>query len=233
VLVARSYGGYPVTGAADGAAGRIGQLIYLDASIGRNGTAMCGTLPPEVVAQKLALATELRGGQVLGGLGVERYGLTDPADAAWVARRVTPQPAGTYTEPLRLEHPAGNGKPCSYIRCTRPRLPSLEESYRQARELGMTCYELQAGHDAMVSAPAELSDLLLRIVPGVPRPRPAGRRRAERRRRVRADDQPAGLAGPLPAPASPGRHQASCSVSAALAAPASPVTSSSCRTSST
>jgi pimeloyl-ACP methyl ester carboxylesterase len=164
VVVAHSYAGYPVTGAADRDASRIGHLIYLDASIGRDGTAIFDNLPPEVVQEKLASAADLNGGKVMAPLDVVGfYGVTDPADAEWVGRRVTPQPAGTYTTPLSLSHPVGNGLPCTFIRCTDPALSSIEESYAYAREAGMPLHELKTGHDAMVTAPGELAALLIEI----------------------------------------------------------------------
>jgi pimeloyl-ACP methyl ester carboxylesterase len=164
VLVAHSYGGYPVTGAVDRIPERVGQIIYLDALIGRSGTALFDLAPPETTAEKIATAHEVGGGMVLAGLDVERYGITDPGDRGWVTERITPQPLSTYTTRLRLEHPVGNGKPCSFIRCTQPRLASVEESHQFAGQVGLSLVEITAGHDAMVTAPAELSDLLLMIV---------------------------------------------------------------------
>ncbi len=175
VLVAHSYGGYPATGAVDRVPGRVGQVIYLDALIGRDGVALFDRAPPETTAEKIATASEVGGGVVLAGLDVARYGVTDPADRAWVTARITPQPLNTYTTPLKLKHPVGNGRPCSFIRCTRPPLASVEESHKFARQTGMALFEIGAGHDAMITAPAELSALLLKVAAELARDRASSR----------------------------------------------------------
>jgi hypothetical protein len=82
-----------------------------------------------------------------------------------VRRRLTPHPVGTYESPLRLRNPVvGNGRPCTYIACTallhRPLEGAREWVERQG---GWGWQEIATGHDAMVTAPAELSRMLLAI----------------------------------------------------------------------
>ncbi|GAA0999940.1 hypothetical protein GCM10009555_101820 [Acrocarpospora macrocephala] len=74
--------------------------------------------------------------------------------------RPTPHPWLTYTEPLRL---TGKGDQVlgAFIECTdwmRVFTPHAE----RAAARGWPVYELATGHEAMVTAPAELAELLLR-----------------------------------------------------------------------
>jgi pimeloyl-ACP methyl ester carboxylesterase len=163
VMVAHSYGGVPATGVVDRMTKRIERLVYLDASVGRDGHSAFDDVPRETVSMKLSLAVEVNGGKALAAAPAEWYGISDAADVAWVNRRVTPQPIGTYTSPLRLMNRPGNGLKCSFIRCIDPALPTLDPQQAYARELGMQMLEIRAGHDAMITAPLELAEMLLRL----------------------------------------------------------------------
>ena len=79
-------------------------------------------------------------------------------------RRLTPHPARSYETPLVLAHPLGNGLLCTYIQCRAPVFASIESSRRLARrQSGWRWAEIATGHDAMVTAPDELSRLLMQI----------------------------------------------------------------------
>jgi hypothetical protein len=82
----------------------------------------------------------------------------------WVRRRLTPHPIGTYESPLRLDNPVGNGRPCTYVMCTNPVYGPLERSRLWAKEQkDWNWQEIATGHDAMVTAPAELARVLATI----------------------------------------------------------------------
>jgi hypothetical protein len=81
-----------------------------------------------------------------------------------VRRRRTPHPVGTYESPLRLSNPVGNGRPRTYIQCTDPVYAPLEPvRQRLKRRRGWQWQEIATGHDAMVTAPAELAQMLANI----------------------------------------------------------------------
>jgi pimeloyl-ACP methyl ester carboxylesterase len=101
VLLGFSYGGFVVTGALEYIAERVRHLVYLDAFVPGDGDAVAGP-----------------GGR--GGGGPRRAVIAlgqdwlvppqprefdDPAEAEWAAARRTPQPAGCFTEPVRLARP--------------------------------------------------------------------------------------------------------------------------------
>lgn len=160
VLVGHSFGGAPISGAADQIRERIARLIYLDAAILEDGETWFGLLPPDLVGERTKLAQEFSGGVSLPPAPPESFGVTDPDDAAWLARRLTPHPLATQATPLRLNHRCGNGLPAYYITCTepayRPALPMRE----RAEERGWPISSLATGHDAMVTDPLATADLL-------------------------------------------------------------------------
>ena len=91
-----------------------------------------------------------------------KFGVTDPAQADWLRRRLTPHPLRAYSEPLQLRHPLGNGLRKTYIAVTNPWYPPLAAvRERVRRDGGWEWRELASGHDAMVMAPAALADLLV------------------------------------------------------------------------
>jgi pimeloyl-ACP methyl ester carboxylesterase len=91
ILVGHSYGGMVITGVAGLAPDRVGKLVYLDAANPRNGESLV-----DVAGPVLALARQA--GRVVDGVELVQlpspeagtfYGVTDPADLAWMAARLT------------------------------------------------------------------------------------------------------------------------------------------------
>ena len=163
VLVGHSFGGFAISGAADRAPDRIRQLVYLDSSVPRDGLTPLDLSLPDVAAERRRLAA------VTGGLSLpppepSAFGVPDGPDADWLRRRMTPHPYGAYTSVLRLSAPAGNGLPRTYIACTEPEYaPSAGHRSWVRAQPGWAWRDLAAGHDAMVTHPAPLVDLLLEL----------------------------------------------------------------------
>ena len=165
VLVGHSFGGTVAAGVADRMPERLRHLVVLDALLCESGQSPFDTLAPEVAAARRRLVREQGSGVALPPPSLATLGIPeDHPLAAWVLRRLTPHPARSYESPLVLAHPLGNGLPCSYIQCTAPVFASLEGSRRLARrQSGWRYSEIATGHDAMVTAPDELSRLLMEI----------------------------------------------------------------------
>jgi pimeloyl-ACP methyl ester carboxylesterase len=163
VLVGHSYGGLVISGVADRVGARLSHLAFLDAVIVSNGEAWNATHSPDRVAAwaKLAAAS---GGVSLPPIDAGAFGIGNAADRAWVNRQLTPHPYRTYIEPLRLTHPLGNGVRKTHIACRGP--GALSTAARRVRidaTSGWQIRALNAAHDAMITAPAALADLLLSI----------------------------------------------------------------------
>jgi pimeloyl-ACP methyl ester carboxylesterase len=124
VLLGHSYAGLVVTGAADRVPERISQVVYLDTGPIPDGAVLIETFPPEArkrieeQAQEWGESwkspmpswDELANMASLEGLDDDHLRL--------LRSRATPQPFGTYTQPLRLENPAREGLPKLGIVCS-------------------------------------------------------------------------------------------------------------------
>ena len=169
ILVGHSFGGIVLTMAADRMPERIRHLVYLDGAVLGRGESVFGALPAELVLARREAAGAYSGGLSLPPPPPAFFGIPDGSLAEWVARRMTPHPIATYEERLALHNPViGNGLPCTYIACTDP-LYAPTEAMRQrvkgfiADGLSWSWREIATGHDAMVTAPEALAELLLAI----------------------------------------------------------------------
>ncbi|MBT5434203.1 MAG: alpha/beta hydrolase [Alphaproteobacteria bacterium] len=166
VLVGHSYGGGIVLGVADRVPERLARLILLDAGFLRNGETCMDELAPEVAADRLRLARETSGGLTLPVPPASAFGGVTADQGTWLDGLLTPHPLRTYTTPLRLDHPPGNGLPADYIACTDPAYAVMDPIWDRVRAAGWPFHELATGHDAMVIAPEETAALLEQVSGG-------------------------------------------------------------------
>jgi pimeloyl-ACP methyl ester carboxylesterase len=160
IVVGHSYAGLVITGVAARLGARLRHLVYLDAIVPEPGESWSSTHPPEVrAARRQGIAEH----GALPAPDPAVFGLAG-ADRAWVTRRQTPQPGGVYDAPLNFD-PEPLGKlPRTFIDCTSPALPTIAASRQRVRvSPGWNVVELATGHDAMISAPAALLDILLTL----------------------------------------------------------------------
>ena len=164
ILVGHSFGGVPITGAADRMPDRIAQLVYLDAMLPQDGRSVFDLVAPELAAERRRQAQATSGVLALPPPPASAFGVKAPADVEWLERRLRPQPLRGYEDRLRLRHPFGNGLTITYIACTEPPYALLLPIHEYARrQPGWRYLELATGHDAMVTAPAELAEILIEI----------------------------------------------------------------------
>ncbi len=165
ILVGHSFGGSGISGAADRVPDRIRHLVYLDSLMLEGGQSPFGMLPPDVVEARRRLVREQGEGVFIPAPPIGAFGIPDNHEGAdWVRRRLTPHPVSTFESPLTLRNPVGNGRPRTYIHCTGPVYGPLEASRQWVRrQQGWNWQEIATGHDAMVTAPAELTRMLLAI----------------------------------------------------------------------
>jgi pimeloyl-ACP methyl ester carboxylesterase len=160
VLVGHSYAGMVITGVADRLpdAGTLSRLVYLDAVVPRPGESWSSGHTPDTQAQRRQAIAEHG---MLPPPDPAIFGLAGD-DHAWVARRQTPQPGGVYDASLHFDPARVARWPRTFVDCSSPALATIAEMRRRVRaEPGWTVVDIPTGHDAMVSAPQALLDVLL------------------------------------------------------------------------
>jgi len=154
VLVGHSYAGLVVREAADRMPGRVSRIVLVDAWAGRNGESL-DDLAPEPFRAWVASATAAG---LVATPPPAMVGVTDPDQVAWLTARLTPQPRLTFSVPTRLTG-AVDAIACRAVLCT----PGGPMPFaRLAGEHGWPATVLDVGHDAMITAPRELADILLK-----------------------------------------------------------------------
>jgi pimeloyl-ACP methyl ester carboxylesterase len=158
VVVGHSYAGMVITALADRMPDRIARLVYLDAVVPLPGECWSSTHAAQTQAQRRQAITETGSipppDPALFGLSGE--------DAEWVARRQTPQPGGVYDDPLHFDAARVSALPRTFIDCHAPALGTIAVMRERVRQqAGWRVVEIATGHDAMISAPQEVLNLLL------------------------------------------------------------------------
>ncbi len=164
MLVGHSFGGLSISGVADRMPERIRHLVWLDAFILQHNQSTMSTLPDKVVNKLRSLAQASESGVGLPAPSAAALGVTDPDQASWVEQLCTPHPISTYENTLQLQHPVGNGLPSTYIAVTPEYMPTSSSRDFARTQPNWRYLTLQAGHDAMVTAPNDVSRLLLDLV---------------------------------------------------------------------
>jgi pimeloyl-ACP methyl ester carboxylesterase len=169
VLVGHSYAGLVISSAANRIPERIAHLVYLDAMVPQDGESAVDVLP--VTRELIALAEQSESGwrvppmpEQPAPLGL--FGVTDPADVAWLRGMLSDQPVRCLQQPVRLDNPAVRAVPRTHIHnvgampegVTHRPVPPLQPNGTPAQ-----VWELPTGHDCMITMPGELSELLLEL----------------------------------------------------------------------
>ena len=163
ILVGHSFGGNAITAVADRCPERLRHLVYLDAVIPRSGQSAMSQLSLELQQARRQAAIESSGGLTMPVPDARAFGVSDPDDARWLSAHLTPHPIKTYEDALTLNHPPGHGVPTTYIAVT-PDYGPTEKSRDYAKAQPDWNYlELAAGHDAMVTSPEALAEMLWAI----------------------------------------------------------------------
>lgn len=168
VLVGHSYAGLVISSAAHRIPERIA-LVYLDAMVPEDGESAVDVHP--VTQRLIELAEKSESGwrvppmpEQPAPLGL--FGVTDPADVAWLHGMLSDQPVRCLRQPVRLGNPAADAIPRTHIHnvgamptgITRRPVPPIQPNGTAAQ-----VWELPTGHDCMITMPTELSELLLKL----------------------------------------------------------------------
>jgi pimeloyl-ACP methyl ester carboxylesterase len=150
VLVGHSYGGMPVTGAADRLSGRLAALVYLDAMIPEDGQSALAARSADPGYVPLP---EPDDGGTVPPYDAAFFGL-DGDLARWVDRRLTPHPLATMTQPIRLTGAWRDVKRKVYIRMADYTSPHFDRRYAEAADDDdWIAIRRDGPHNAMMSDP--------------------------------------------------------------------------------
>jgi len=154
VLVGHSYAGMVIAGVANRVPEKISHLVFLDAMVPRDGESALDVMPvtQSLIDQAAASDTPWRIPPMS-----RSFGVTDPADLAWLDTILSDQPVRCLRQPVAFDNPAAQAIPRTHIHCTaggprRRPVPPAEP-----------VWELPTGHDCMITMPVELSELLLKV----------------------------------------------------------------------
>jgi pimeloyl-ACP methyl ester carboxylesterase len=167
VLVGHSFGSLIAGLVTDRIPERIAHLVIIDGGIPQDGQSIFGRIPKEIVAKRQKLVKQVKqvnGTDVLPFAPVGSLIIDDPELAAWTHRQLTPHPLACYTKPIRLAHPAGNGRPMTYVACTKPRYPVSAGMHEKVQAMPHIRYRpIEAGHNCIISAPDLVATELLAV----------------------------------------------------------------------
>ncbi len=162
ILIGHSYGGMVATGVADRAAGRISQLVYLDAFVPRDGESMFSLQPPAARARLQEKANSAGEGWRVPANPMPPD--TPQSDVDWALPRRCMQPLRTFDQPLRLSGAVETLRR-TYIYCTRPAPGDVfRRFYERARtEPGWQHFSIDASHNPHITAPEVFAAMLEQI----------------------------------------------------------------------
>ena len=163
ILVGHSFAGSVISGVADRLKDRIQKLIYFDAMILIDGQKPFDVIPKETVEQRIELAKKFGNNISIPAPSADAFGVFDIKKSLLLEEKLTPHPLSAFQSKLILKNEVGNGIPLSYIFCTKPVYKSLESSREVVRKMKWPIFELNAGHDAMLTHPKETLNLLMKI----------------------------------------------------------------------
>ena len=163
ILVGHSFAGSVISGVADRLKDRIQKLIYFDAMILIDGQKPFDITPKETVDQRIELAKKFGNNISIPAPSADAFGVFDIKKSLLLEEKLTPHPLSAFQSKLILKNEVGNGIPLSYIFCKKPVYKSLESSREVVRKMKWPIFELNAGHDAMLTHPKETLNLLMKI----------------------------------------------------------------------
>ena len=170
ILVGHAYAGMVITGVAEVCPQRLDHLVYVNGVVPRDGEAMVDQLDavrgPDFTARVRA-AIDNREEFLRPPSTVEeirrRWGITDPEDQSRVLPRLRPQSVASFAQPVRLGSSEALEISRSFILSRESGFDPVAERARQS-DWGL--YQLDTGHDPMITKPREVAEILLRIAGG-------------------------------------------------------------------
>ncbi len=167
ILAGHSYGGMVIAGVADRVPQRIANLVYLDAAYPMNGQSL-DDVAGHVIQEARATGQMVDGMELVlypGKDPMHFYGVTDPQQIAWMEPKLTPHPWKCFEQKLFFQNEeVMRDIPQSFV-TTNVQKDLLNDELRAAvREMtNGRFWEVDTGHDLMISEPEQLAEILAAI----------------------------------------------------------------------
>jgi hypothetical protein len=158
-LVAHSYAGWPCSGALEQIGNRVSSIVWVDAFKPENGQRAIDVLSEAV--RKNALNAADKGASSIPPAPAAAF-LVNEKDRAYVDSKLTPQPTGTYFQPIKLSGARDKVTKKTYIRATRFAAPAFNKALAECKAdtSWSTVENATCGHVIMIDEPEWLADVL-------------------------------------------------------------------------
>lgn len=156
-LVAHSYGGFPASGALERIGSRVSSIVWVDAMKPADGQSFRDQVPFQMEENAISRPPPK---------AVSPASFHDPKDAAWFLSKLTPQPVGTWLQPVKLSGARERVAKKTYIRLPKFPSPPLDKAFAECKaDTSWTVLEnTTSGHSVMVNEPDWLTGVLLKAV---------------------------------------------------------------------
>ena len=158
MLVGHSYGGTVVTAAAERISNRLRRLVYLDASVPRDGESNDDVIGATMAEQLRASAMSEGDGWKVPPAPYVIGRLSEHPLCSWIAERLKPHPLRPFGERVHLYSPEAAALPRAFIQTTQSDL--YRGLIARARDAGWHCREISGGHYAMFTEPKAVASAL-------------------------------------------------------------------------
>ncbi|WP_326498447.1 alpha/beta hydrolase [Methylobacter sp. YRD-M1] len=168
-LVGHSYGGLVISGVANTLRERVSRYIYLDARFPSDmspGASFSWSDfdTPETREARLKSIHEQGKGVAFPPSPPSAFAVTKPSDAAWLQRHLRPMPVQTYIGTFTFKNSGSDGLQRTYIAAIKPPYAALVPTHNRIRNDHTWSFTtIEAGHDAVVTAPDKLASLLMAV----------------------------------------------------------------------
>jgi pimeloyl-ACP methyl ester carboxylesterase len=161
-LVAHSYGGWPSSGALERIHDRVAAIVWLDAfkpEDGQKGTDFASEFSRKALVEAVAKGEPGRKGPPAKTFSVSEK------DYAWIDSKLTPQPNGVATQPIRLTGKRETIAKKTYIRAVKYPQAAFDKALAECKadKTWQTFVNETSGHDVMIDQPEWLADILLKV----------------------------------------------------------------------
>jgi pimeloyl-ACP methyl ester carboxylesterase len=161
-LVVHSYGGWPASGALEHVHDRVSSIVWVDAfkpADGQKGTDFASEFSRKAMEEAVARGTPGRAAPPPSAFGVNEK------DQPWVKSKLTDQPNGVATQPIKLTGKRDAIAKKTYIRAPKYPQAAFDKALAdcKADKTWTTFVNENTGHDIMVDQPEWLADVILQM----------------------------------------------------------------------